>query len=157
MTRSNSLQPRARQNVVFELGFFFGSLGRRRVCAVYEKDVELPSDLHGFVYVGCDQAGRWKYDLAKEIKAAGYDVDLNKGIIRRSPERTRATGAEVKKSPNYGKSTVHQWYIIWRTLALSRPVHGFESRTRNNLANNLSGEKETTLSERTMNVSAGVP
>jgi predicted nucleotide-binding protein len=63
---------------LFELGFFLGSLGRRRVCAVYEKDVELPSDLHGFVYVEYDQAGRWKYDLAKEIKSAGYDVDLNK-------------------------------------------------------------------------------
>jgi hypothetical protein len=39
MKASSSLQPRARQNVVFELGFFFGSLGRGRVCAVYEMGV----------------------------------------------------------------------------------------------------------------------
>jgi predicted nucleotide-binding protein len=64
--------------VVLELGFFFGSLGRGRVCAVYEKDVESPSDLQGFVYIPYDQGGSWKYDVAKEIKAAGYDVDLNK-------------------------------------------------------------------------------
>jgi predicted nucleotide-binding protein len=75
---SDSLKPRARQNVIFELGFFFGSLGRGQVCAVYEKDVELPSDLHGFVYVEYDKAGRWKYDLAKEIHAAGIPVDFSK-------------------------------------------------------------------------------
>jgi predicted nucleotide-binding protein len=68
---------RARQNVVFELGFFFGSLGRGRVCAVYENGVDLPSDLHGVLYVECDQGGSWKYAVAKEIKAAGYEVDLN--------------------------------------------------------------------------------
>jgi predicted nucleotide-binding protein len=73
-----SLRLRARQNVVFELGFFFGWLGRKRVCAVYEKGVELPSDLQGIVYVEYDQGGKWKYDVAREIRDAGYEVDLNK-------------------------------------------------------------------------------
>jgi hypothetical protein len=38
----------------------------------------LPKDLHGFVYVEYDQAGRRRYDAAREINAAGYDVDVNK-------------------------------------------------------------------------------
>ena len=72
-----SLQPRARQNVVFEMGFFFGSLGRGKVCGVYEEGVEMPSDLGGILYVQYDVAGKWRYDVAKEIRAAGYDVNLS--------------------------------------------------------------------------------
>lgn len=69
------LHPRARQNVIFEFGFFHGTLGRSRVCALC-KDVELPSDLSGVVYISLH--GNWKFDLAKEIKNAGIQIDLNK-------------------------------------------------------------------------------
>jgi len=69
--------PRARQNVILEWGFFIGKLGRNRVCALYEKGVELPSDLHGLLYVSLDGRG-WQMDLAKELKTAGYEIDLNK-------------------------------------------------------------------------------
>jgi predicted nucleotide-binding protein len=72
------LQPRARQNVIFELGFFFNLLGPGRVCALYEADVELPSDIMGLGYVKYDSAGRWKQDVAKEIHAAGIPVDFSK-------------------------------------------------------------------------------
>ena len=41
---------RARQNVLLELGFFIGSLGRERVCAIYKKGVEIPSDISGVLY-----------------------------------------------------------------------------------------------------------
>jgi predicted nucleotide-binding protein len=74
-----ALQPRARQNVVFEMGFFFGLLGQGRVCAIYDVGVEMPSDLGGILYVPYDApSGRWRWDVAKEIQAAGYDIDLNK-------------------------------------------------------------------------------
>jgi Predicted nucleotide-binding protein containing TIR-like domain len=53
-----------------EMGFFFGSLGRERVCAVYE-EVEKPSDLGGILYVQYDTAEKWRYEVAKEILAAG--------------------------------------------------------------------------------------
>lgn len=75
---SNPLKLRARQNVAFELGFFFGSLGRERVCPIYEEDVELPSDIHGHVYIKYDQSNAWRYAVAKELQSAGYDVDINK-------------------------------------------------------------------------------
>jgi predicted nucleotide-binding protein len=72
------LKPRARQNVVFELGFFIGLLRRERVCALYERGVEWPSDLNGITYVEYDSAGRWIHQVAKEIHAAGIPVDFSK-------------------------------------------------------------------------------
>ena len=73
----NDLQPRARQNVLLELGYFLGTLGRTHVCALREEGVEIPSDLSGVLYVPFDAAGAWKLRLATEIKAAGIGVDLN--------------------------------------------------------------------------------
>ena len=73
---------RARQNVVFELGFFIGKLGRKRVLVLYEedKDFEMPSDYSGVLYTPYDKAGRWQFDLVKELKACGYNVDANRLI-----------------------------------------------------------------------------
>lgn len=71
---------RARQNVVFEHGFFIGRLGRDHVCAFVKGDVETPGDLSGVVYVPMDKAGAWKMSLAKNMKAAGFSVDMNKFI-----------------------------------------------------------------------------
>ncbi|MBN8657796.1 MAG: nucleotide-binding protein [Anaerolineae bacterium] len=69
--------PRARQNVIFELGYFLGKLGRAHVCALYENGVELPSDVHGVLYVPWDNSGFWKIQIAKEMKHAGLKIDLN--------------------------------------------------------------------------------
>lgn len=75
-----SAQPRGRQNVVFELGYFVGRLGRRRVCTLYEERVEIPSDFNGIVYVPLDAAGAWRTLLARELKAAGFAIDMNKAL-----------------------------------------------------------------------------
>ncbi len=69
---------RARQNVIFELGYFIGKLGRQRVCALYKEGVEIPSDFQGVLYIPLDSKGAWKFELSKEIKQAGIDVDLNR-------------------------------------------------------------------------------
>lgn len=69
---------RARQNVVLELGFFLGKLGRERVAAIYDSQVEMPSDYTGVLFIEHDNAGIWQLALAKEIKASGIEVDLNK-------------------------------------------------------------------------------
>lgn len=72
--------PRARQNVIFELGFFIGKLGRDRVCALYEDGVEVPSDYQGVVFIPLDTRMAWRLELAKEMKVAGLPVDLNKAV-----------------------------------------------------------------------------
>lgn len=77
---SEPLNPRARQNVIFEFGYFIGKIGRDRVCALLEAGVDKPSDLDGIVYVPLDPADAWKMQLVKELKAAGYTVDANKAL-----------------------------------------------------------------------------
>lgn len=69
---------RARQNVILELGYFLGKLGRARVCALYETEVEIPSDYKGVLFVELDKFDRWKFDLVRELRAAGFDVDANR-------------------------------------------------------------------------------
>lgn len=68
---------RARQNVVLELGFFLGALGRHRVCVLHSGDIELPSDYSGVLYLPLDAGGAWRFLLAKEMKASGMQIDLN--------------------------------------------------------------------------------
>lgn len=72
------LKKRARQNVILELGYFIGKLGRNKVLPLYMDGVELPSDIHGVVYVPIDQSDNWKFSIVRELKAAGYGVDANK-------------------------------------------------------------------------------
>ena len=71
-------KPRARQNVVFEHGLMCGLLGRNKVVALVEDGVEVPGDLSGVVYIPLDSAKRWQFDLAREMKAVGLPIDLNK-------------------------------------------------------------------------------
>jgi predicted nucleotide-binding protein len=71
------LKARARQNVVFELGFFIGALGPERVTALVKGDIERPPDFDGVVYISLDN-GSWKTDLGNEWQAAGYEIDWNK-------------------------------------------------------------------------------
>ena len=68
---------------MFELGFFVGKLGRNKVCALYQESIELPSDFEGVLYIPLDQGETWKMALAKEIKAAGLEVNLNKAAEER--------------------------------------------------------------------------
>jgi predicted nucleotide-binding protein len=69
---------RGRQNVIFELGFFFGKLGRRRVAVLLEANIEKPSDIDGLVYISLDQAGAWKQALARELEAVDIVVDRSR-------------------------------------------------------------------------------
>jgi predicted nucleotide-binding protein len=70
--------PRARQNVVLELGYFVGRLGRDRVCALKRGEVEIPSDFGGVVYEPFDDAGGWRQALGRELQDAGFAIDWNK-------------------------------------------------------------------------------
>lgn len=71
-------KPRARQNVVFEHGYLMAKLGRDRVIALIKGDVEKPSDIDGIVYVPFGEDDGWKLLLARNLRNAGYTVDLNK-------------------------------------------------------------------------------
>lgn len=75
-------KPRARQNVVLELGMFLAKLGRKRVAILIkeENDFEKPSDISGLIYIPF--TGTLDYNaklrLAQELNNAGYKVDYQK-------------------------------------------------------------------------------
>jgi predicted nucleotide-binding protein len=72
-----NLQARARQNVLVELGYMAAKIGRNRVCVLRKGDVEIPSDFLGVLYIDVDSDGAWRLKLAKELKVAGLNIDLN--------------------------------------------------------------------------------
>ena len=72
------LENRARQNVIFELGYFMGKLERKYVCGLCKEGFELPSDYHGITYIAKDKHCGWHNKLAKELKAAGIEFDEKK-------------------------------------------------------------------------------
>lgn len=68
-------KPRARQNVVFEAGYFMGKLGRDHVVMICEDGVEIPGDLSGVVYTG---KNHWEVEMLKALKVMGYNIDMNR-------------------------------------------------------------------------------
>lgn len=73
--KDNDAKYRARQNVIFELGYFFGTLGREtgRVILLYVPPIELPSDISGVVYI----------DISSGILAAGEKIRLEVENVRK--------------------------------------------------------------------------
>jgi len=75
------LRPRARQNVLLELGYFIARLGRGRVCTLAKGALEIPTDFAGVVWEPLDDGGAWKQALARELVATGYAIDWNKVMV----------------------------------------------------------------------------
>lgn len=75
--KEGRLNPRARQNVIFELGYLVAKLGRDKVIPLVNGDLEIPTDLSGIVYKTDKD---WQLELAKELRAGGMEVDLNKAL-----------------------------------------------------------------------------
>ena len=72
------LNPRARQNVIFELGYFIGKLNPNQVCLLYKEGVELPSGIRDVAYVPMDGADAWKLKLSQEMQNAGLPIDMSR-------------------------------------------------------------------------------
>lgn len=71
------LNPRAHQNVIFELGYFIGKLNPNQVCLLYKEGVELPSYIRDVAYVPMDSADDWKLKLSQGMRKAGLPVDMS--------------------------------------------------------------------------------
>ena len=69
-------KPRARQNAIAELGYFLKALGRKNFAILSSHQIEIPSDFNGVLYLSTN--GGWELKLAKEMREAGLDIDLNK-------------------------------------------------------------------------------
>ncbi len=77
ISKPDSISFRARQNVILELGYFIGLLGRDHVCALHKGDLELPSDFSGILWTPMDEKGAWKIKVAQEINSSGLKINLN--------------------------------------------------------------------------------
>lgn len=68
-------EQRARQNVIFEFGYFVAKLGRNRVCCLYKEGVTLPTDVSGIIYKKILNAvEEVAFSILKDLKAVGYKV-----------------------------------------------------------------------------------
>jgi predicted nucleotide-binding protein len=67
----------AKQNVIFELGYFLGKLGKQNVIVMYKKMkyFEIPN-YNGIIWI--EYKNGWYFDLIKELKERNFDVDANK-------------------------------------------------------------------------------
>lgn len=74
----HDLKNRARQNVVFELGYFTGKFGRSHIAALCDMGIETPGDIAGVVYIPIDEAGAWMLSVARDMRKAGMGIDMNK-------------------------------------------------------------------------------
>ena len=70
----------ASQKLIFTVGFMVRELGRERVCALHKDEVQIPSDFSGVLWIRIDPEGAWQLKLARELKAAGLCIYLNKII-----------------------------------------------------------------------------
>ncbi|MCF7857936.1 MAG: nucleotide-binding protein [Candidatus Cloacimonetes bacterium] len=73
-TQPEKLNFRADQNTILELGIFIGFLGRDNVCGLYDGNLELPEDYHGFSYIKIDKSENWKKLVSEVLKKAGYNI-----------------------------------------------------------------------------------
>lgn len=73
---------RARQNVILEIGYFIGKLGRERVRLLRREGTVIPSDLHGILYENYDKDGAWRIKILKEIQASGININIDKIISK---------------------------------------------------------------------------
>lgn len=75
--QEGSKKLRPRQNVILELGYFLGTIGRKNICILHETEISLekPSDFAGIVYEPMDHYGAWKNKLIKEMKTSGIYID----------------------------------------------------------------------------------
>jgi hypothetical protein len=62
----------------FELGYCVGRLGLKRVFVLSATDDKLSVDEHGLLHIPLDPADGWQLHLARQLKRAGLEIDLNR-------------------------------------------------------------------------------
>lgn len=73
---ATAAKPRARQNVVLEMGMLMSSLGRERVAILQKGFVELPSDAQGIIYLRFEKSIKEVVPkLAERLQAAGFPLN----------------------------------------------------------------------------------
>jgi predicted nucleotide-binding protein len=67
-------QELSRQNLIFELGYLIGRLGRDKVCLLYKGNISIPTELHDVLLIPIDGAADWHSQLARAMRAAKLNI-----------------------------------------------------------------------------------
>jgi predicted nucleotide-binding protein len=72
-------QPRARQNVILEMGMVMAALSREKMVILKKGALEMPSDAAGILYIEFnDHVRETVPKLAQRLQGAGFDIDPKK-------------------------------------------------------------------------------
>lgn len=72
-------QPRARQNVILEMGMIMAALGRQKMVILKKGALELPSDAAGILYIEFnDHVREIVPKLSQRLQGAGFQIDPKK-------------------------------------------------------------------------------
>lgn len=74
---SQPSDPAASRMALFQLGCAVGRLGAKRVCVLHPAGAPLCPESN-VTHLAADPAGAWQLQLARHLKQAGLNVDLNK-------------------------------------------------------------------------------
>ena len=72
---SNAKQ-KAQQNKILEHCFLMVKIGKNNVCALVSENVDMPNDISGAVYISMDKSDQWSNSIIKELKKAGYPINM---------------------------------------------------------------------------------
>ena len=75
LANSNTIQ-KAQQNKILEHCFLMVKIGKNNVCALVSENVDMPNDISGAVYISMDESDQWCNSLIKELKKAGYPINM---------------------------------------------------------------------------------
>ena len=77
--KETNTQPRARQNVVFEMGMLIAAIGRKNVAILKKGHIEVPSDAQGILYIAFnDHVKETVPKLVDRLNAVGFMLDSTK-------------------------------------------------------------------------------
>jgi hypothetical protein len=66
------------ESSVFKLGYCAGKLGMKRMCMMHAPTHPSTGETHGIAHLAVDGNGGWQLHLARQMKRAGLDIDLNR-------------------------------------------------------------------------------
>ncbi|MFI2818795.1 TIR domain-containing protein [Vreelandella piezotolerans] len=76
---ADAIQPRARQNVVLEMGMLISSIGRRNIAILVKGHLERPSDADGILYIPFNNHVKETVPrLANRLKESGFVLNPDK-------------------------------------------------------------------------------
>ena len=84
--------------LIFQLGYLIGKLGRRYVSALHREDLELPAELSSVLAIPMDDIGIWKFGLLRDLVAAGFAVEDSPAVTKAVPPQGVSRASESPRS-----------------------------------------------------------